>query len=54
MKEEIKEEWKEIKLKNGESVKDIVTMISYRDGFVVATKNGLYTNVKELFDKNGN
>ena len=36
---------------NGEVIEGIINVQSYKKGIVVATKNGLYTNVKSLLKK---
>jgi len=43
--------FKEILNSKGKSVKDIIAIVTYKDGFVVATKNGLYTNVSDLINQ---
>jgi hypothetical protein len=44
-------QFEEIKDSKGNTIKDIVAVTTYLDGIVVATKNGLFTNVKSLLTK---
>lgn len=41
-------DWYEIKDQNGLTITEIVAITTFKDGLVVATKDGLYTNVKSL------
>lgn len=37
---------------NGISIKNITAIVTYKDGIVVGTPNGLYTNVESLINLN--
>ena len=44
-------EFHEIKDSEGNSIEGIVAVVTYLDGIVVATKRGIFTNVKSLLTK---
>lgn len=50
MKEKTKK-FKQILDEKGKPIKNVTAIITYQDGFVVATPDGLYTNVTSLITK---